>query len=542
MSFGKLKSDAGVHPAVPTLYERFATGHIPRREFLRTLSLLGMTGAALGAGIINPRSGAWAQEQAKQGGALRFAIPVQKIADPSTDGSGEAGYLFRNNLELLTWVDQENIVRPYLAESWKPSEDLKTWEFKLRSGVKWSNGDDLTTKDVAYTINRWLRPVSKSPNKTAFAAITDIDVRGPLDFVIHLNRPVLPIAEMLASFKAVILHHRFDEEGADWSRKPVGTGPYDLIQLDVGEQAVFRRRQSYWGKMPYLEEIRFIDLGEDSAAQIAALAAGQVDMLQSVNVSDLEVIQRLPGVVLQSVHSAQTTSLRMQVDQKPFDDLRVRRAISLAANNQQMLDLAYRGKGTVAENHHVAPSHPDYFKLPALKRDVEQAKHLIREAGHADGLKVEMTVGNTHGRWEQDACQILQQNCAEVGIQIALKVLPASEYWPVWNKVPFGATFWDHRPLGVMLLDSAFRTNAVWNETHYSNPVFERALDQAMTIVDPVKRSAAMEAVEQILQDDAVTVQPFWVEKFTAHADNVQGYKLHPSNLADLTTIWMASA
>ncbi len=83
---------------------------------------------------------------------------------------------------------------------------------------------------------------------------------------------------------------------------------------------------------------------------------------------------------------------------------------------------------------------PDYFGLPPLKRDVAAAKALLAEAGYANGLDIEITLGNTQGRWEQDTAQVLQQNLAEAGIRLKLNVLPASQYWPVWNKVPFGLT------------------------------------------------------------------------------------------------------
>jgi len=119
-------------------------------------------------------------------------------------------------------------------------------------------------------------------------------------------------------------------------------------------------------------------------------------------------------------------------------------------------------------------------------------------------------------------------------------VLPPAQYWPIWDKVPFGVTFWAHRPLGVMTLDLAYRSGAVWNETHFSNKDFDAALDKAMGIVDPKERSKAMEPVEKILQDSAVMVQPFFVNKVTAVSNKVHGFKMHPAEYYNFFNVWMS--
>ena len=127
--------------------------------------------------IVRP---ALAQEP-KTGGILRMAMKTQEITDPANYNWIEASNITRNVIEYLTEVDAENVVHPYLAESWTPSDDLKVWSFKLRQGVKWSNGDDFTTDDVEANFKRWLRPESKSVNRTQFAGTTFEKV-GPHEF------------------------------------------------------------------------------------------------------------------------------------------------------------------------------------------------------------------------------------------------------------------------------------------------------------------------------------------------------------------------
>jgi peptide/nickel transport system substrate-binding protein len=538
----RLRTNSGrkLHPAVPELANQFLRGEIARRDFLRTAAWLGVSAASATAftGAIAPAP-ALAQETPKRGGSIRYAGAVMEMNDPATVTWTAASNVFRNSIEYLTLVDEDNISHPYLAASWDPSEDLKTWRFKLQPNVKWSNGDDFTTEDVAFTIRRWIAPTSKSSNKSAFSSVKEVEVNSPSDFTLHLDRATLAIPEMLYAYTCPILHRKFDDQGGVWSKNPIGTGPYTMTEFAVGQKATFRRRDGYWGTPPLLDELRFIDLGTEISAAIAALAADQVDVIPAINTTDIDLVKRLPNATLLNVHAAQTICIRMQCNQKPFDDIRVRKAMVLAADSARILELGYRGLGLVAENHHVAPMQPEYFKLPPLKRDVAQAKALLADAGFKDGLDTTLTLGNTQGRWEQDSAQVLQQNVAEAGIRIKLNVLPASEFWPIWDKVPFGLTFWVHRPLAVMTLDLAYRSGGAWNESRFSNADFDAALNKASGIVDPKQRSVAMESVERILQDNAVMVQPFWSDRFGAASNKVRGFRLHPSTYNNLFKTWL---
>jgi peptide/nickel transport system substrate-binding protein len=394
--------------------------------------------------------------------------------------------------------------------------------------------------DVAFNFRRWLDPKSQSINRTSFSAIQDFERLDDYAFALHLNRPVCSLPEQLYAFTCPILHRRFEQEGGDWPKNPVGTGPFTLTEFEVGRSAKFKRRPGYWGAPPKVEEIDYIDLGPDVATHVAALAAGQVDILYRVTISELDLVKRLPHARLLKNQAAQTVVMRMQGDQKPYDDIRVRKAVVAAADNAEMLKFAYRGYGVLGQNIHVAPFQPDYGPLPRQIRDVAKAKRLLVEAGHPDGIDLTLTLGNTQGRWEQDTAQILQQNCAEAGIRIKLNVIPPAEYWSVWDKTAFGLTYWSHRPLGVMLYDIAYRSGSVWNESKFADPAFDQALDAAMGVLDPTARSVQMRKAEQILRDQAVIVQPFWAEKFTAVSDKVIGHRAHPSDFFRMDRVGLA--
>lgn len=539
-----LKTNSGnaLHSEVPRICQQFVHGEIDRRSFLRTLSWLGVSMASAGAFVGSQSGSAFAEEVATpvDGGELRFGMAIQEITDPMLTSWTEASNLFRNCLEYLTYVDAENVTHPYLAKSWTPSEDLKVWDFELDENAKWSNGDAFTSADMVFNIERWIAPDSKSSNKTAFSMVEKIEATGDHSVRLTLSRGLVSLPEQLYAYNCPMVHRDFVTQGADWPSNPIGTGPYKMTTYEVGRQAVFEKRPDYWGTPAHLDKIHYIDVGTDVTTQIAALASKQIDIIFRASITDTELLNSLPNIRVLKSEPAHTLVIRMQVDVAPFDDIRVRKAVQLAADNAQMLAVAYRGEGVVGDNYHVSPKHPDHFPLPPMVRDVEKAKALLAEAGYPDGLDIELTLGNTQGRWEQDTAQILQQNLAEAGIRLKLNVLPSAQYWAVWNKVPFGLTYWAHRPLGVMTLVLAYRTGGAWNESNFASPEFDAALDKALAIVDPKERSLAMEEVQQILRDAAVMVQPYWPKEFAACSDRVHNYEFHPSHFFRMDRVWVS--
>lgn len=561
----KSKSGAN-HPYIPELKEQLRRGEVDRREFLRTITLLGVSAGAayalageiLGQGVTAP-----ARAQGKPGGTFKFAMKVQEMTDPATFDWTEKSNVARHVVEYLTITGPDNVTRPYLAESWQASEDLKTWEIKLRKGVKWNNGDEFNADDVVYNFTRWLDPKTGSSNVGLFAAMVDSTDTGTKDAKgkpvikktmtkgavekvdshtvrLHLNSPVLSIPENLYNYPTAIVHRKFGEMGANLSKNPIGTGPYELVTFAVGSQAVLKKRKDpYWGGEVFLDEIHYIDLGEDASAQIAALASGQVDGLYEVDVSQLDVYDNLPGVKVYEAATAQTAIGRMKVTEKPFDDVRVRKAVQLCMNTPKILEIAYRGRGQAGEHHHVSPIHPEYFKLAPPKYDPQAAKKLLAEAGYKDGITLKIDFGQTSGSWELAAMQAFKEQCAPAGINLQLNPVPAATYWGIWTTTPFGMTAWTHRPLGVMVLNLAYRSGVPWNEASYANPAFDKALDEASAILDVNKRKVAMEKVEKILQDDAVMVQPIWRSVFSAANEKVKGYGTHPTLYHQWHKVWL---
>ena len=560
------------HALLPKLCDQLRDGSMNRREFIRCATLLGLA-AATAYAIAGVAAPAMAGDTlpfpapdpgAKRGGKLRIGEMVARMEDPATYNWNEMANQTRPILEYLTMVGPDNVVRPMLLESWTPSADLKTWTLHVRSGVMWHNGDELNAEHVAWNIRRWSDPGLGSSNLglSTFAALTEftgekdskgrpvrralkngVELLDSRTVRLNLAKPVLSVPEDCGEFCTLVAHPSFK---APLSRNPIGTGPYTLAELRVGDRCILKRVFKttdgrdfhYWGGEVFLDEIHFYHYEQEN--QTAALASGSVDAIYELPVEQIELAQSIPGARILSVETAQTLCCRMQVDVKPFDDIRVRRAVVKAADNAAIKRLVFGEHGTVAHNFHVAPVHPEYFPLPPVLRDVAGARQLLKQAGYERGIDLTIVVGNNDGPWQQAACEALRDQVKEAGINLAVNVVPATKFWEIWTKVPFGATSWAHRPLGTMALAQAYRTGASWNESHYSDTEFDKALSDAEASIDVQIRKAKMQKVEKILQDAAVVVQPMWRPVFILAAGRVHGYSAHPARQMQLTKVWMS--
>jgi peptide/nickel transport system substrate-binding protein len=550
-------------------------GRMDRREFVRIAALLGVAAPmAYKMAGIQPAFAAMGDlpfaaddPNAKKGGILKVAMQVQKMEDPATFDWTQMSNQTRQTLEYLTMTGPDNVTRPMLAEKWQASDDLKTWTFTLRQGVLWHNGDEFNADDVVYNFTRWLDPAVASSNAGLFAAmVEEVDtgkkddkgnavktkrmIEGAVEKIddhtvrIHLSQPVLSIPENLYNYPTAIVHRSFQPPFSD---NPIGTGPFTLAELSVGEKCILKRITktsdgkdlNYWGGDVYLDEIHYFDFSSEN--QLPAFASGDVDSIYEFGVEQLEFAKALDGDIV-ATPTAQTLVCRMNVTKEPFTDKRVRQAVVKSVDNAHIMSLIYPEGAALGENHHVAPLHPEYFKLPPMRRDIEAAKKLLADAGHGGGIELTINVGNTDGPWHQAVAEAMRDQMQDAGIKLNVNVMPQSKYWEVWTSAPFSATSWTHRPLGTMVLSLAYRAGVAWNETGYNNPEWEAALNEAEATLDPEARALKMEPVEKILQDDAIMVQALWRPVYFITSKKVHNMTGHSTTYHQFNKVWVDQA
>lgn len=548
------KRDEAIHPYIPELKEQLREGRLDRREFLRTATLLGLSaGAAYGfVGKVTGEAFAPAARAAlPKGGHLRIGMRVMEVKTPHNITWAEKSNLVRQVCEYLTRTGQDNITRPHLLESWEASDDLKTWTLHLRKGIKWHNGRPFTADDVLWNLLHVLDEKTGSSVLGLFKGMlleevdtgkTDDDgnpikttklwrddaVKKLDDHTVQINGKTsqLAVPENLFHYPLAILD---PEEDGEFTPDSNGTGPFKFTEYRIGEVARFKPNPDYWGEGPYVDELTFIDLGDDPSATIAALSSKQVDGAMTIGPNQIPALERVPHLKMYAAATAETGVVRGKTDQKPFNDARVRKAMRLAVDSPTVLQRTLRDLGLPAEHHHVCPVHPEYAELPTWRRDVEAAKALLAEAGYSDGLDLEVAVANDPA-WMPNAMQVMVEQWQDAGIRIKINVMPGAQFWDIWDKVPFGFTIWYHRPLGTMVLGLGYRSGVPWNESNYSNPEFDRLISKAEGILDVDERRKVMAELERIMQEDGPITQPFWRSIATFYDKKVKGFRMHPTN------------
>jgi peptide/nickel transport system substrate-binding protein len=548
-----MKKNKTTHPAIHELKEYLDKGKLSRREFLRYATLLGMSAAAAGQMI----GFTWPKKlfaaNIKRGGVLKVSQQIQKIDHPARYSWLMPSNSMRMVFEYMTLTDPDNITHPYLCESWSASDDLKTWTWNVRKGVKFNNGDPFTVDDCIFTINQWINKDVKSSLLGLVGSYlnpTGIEKVNAYQFKLHLKRPEIAVPEHFFQYTAQILNHRTFE--GDMKKAPHGTGPFILDTYKEGEICIVKSRQGYWQKgfddkpLPYIDEIRFIDMGGELAPQVAALKSGEIDLIDASDNPGPQImmaIKKDAHINILPVPTATTRVLRMRVDMKPWSDNHVRMALKLCQNREKILALAYQGEGLQGQDTHVYPKHPEYCKKPIPAYQPDKAKKLLAGAGYPNGLDVNIAVGS---EWTDIVryVEVLKQDAEPAGIRINIQTMPTSQYWEKWTEVDLGVTPWTHRPLGTMVPNLAYVADekgkpVPWNETRWVDKEFSELLDKASGTLDIEKRSKIFCKLEEIQMTRGSIGIAYWMNTWMCHNKRLKNVQAHPNLVFLFNEAWL---
>ncbi len=396
---------------------------------------------------------------------------------------------------------------PDLAVSWSANPTATEWTLKLRPGVSFHDGHPFTAADVVYTLNRAMDPKLDTPVRAAVKSIKTVEALDPLTIKLTLTDPFADLPLTLTDYRLVMIPEGSGETIATTGN---GTGPFRLEKFDAQGTSVLVANPGYFDGAPKVARVEVIGI-PDAQARFQALLGGQVDMLPGLSRQEIALISRSPKHQLQQIPTGNWRGIVFRADVKPFDDVRVRRALRMAVDRTAMRDLVVGADGgTTGCDTPVGPT--DQYRWDGqCKQDIAGAKALLAEAGFANGIDIEMQVATIEPIWPTIA-QVYQQQVAPAGIRVKINQVPNDGYWSnIWMKKDVTLTRWSDRPAD-SALSEIYTPASPWDESHFADPKFDAMLDTARRELDFDKRRALYQDAQKYLSDNASTLVTFHVK------------------------------
>lgn len=505
-------------------------------------------------------------------GAQTLTIGVRggpESLDPHFSALGTHAEVAKHVFDTLVWADEKLHIAPGLATSWTPVDD-DTWEFKLREGVKFHDGSDFTAEDVKFSIAR--PPIVTGPTTTAIYVrrVKEVEIVDPHTILIHTDGPApsLPydfVRLFIVSAKAAADYSTPETapEGFNSGKAAIGTGPFKYVSWEPKGDVVLDRFDDYWGGPSAWEKVIRKEMPND-ASRLAALKAGQVDLINDVSSADYRQLKTDPsvdtfigdGIYIMNLLLDQRPDVMPGVRAKdgsalpanPLTDIRVRKALDMAIDRDTMVEIVLEGLGKPA-NQGMPPEFFGYSnKIPTPEYDPAGAKALLAEAGFPDGF--EMDLYCTSDRLPGDAaiCQGLGQMLSVIGMKVNVNATSRTVFFPAQSRGEYSVSMNGWGTLtgeasytlgGQMHTPDKAKGLGGFNRISYSNPKLDKLIETGAVELDEAKRRAILEEAMELATEDRVLIpivqlQSVWAAKagaldFTPRTDgDTLAYPIKP--------------
>ncbi len=538
------------------IIDEYRSGYIGRREFIRrgaavgmSLPLVGFLASACGSGDKNGGSGGTpaAQEDVKvtPGGTFRsgLQLPGSDLDPIKVNNQGALGTLGQSG-EFLIYSDRDLTPVPRLAESWKPNADGSQWTFKIRQGVKFQNGDPMTTEDIAATFNLHADPDNGSNALSAFTGVLSKGGAQATDdttVVFELEAPNgnFPFTTSSDNYNLIILPKGFDP--TTWSKTFMGTGPWKMEKYTPNVGVNYVKNPDYWDKtrqpLPDRNEIKYY---EQEDAAILGIQGDEVDLLAQFSAVNGKALLTDPNIQVIELRAAQHRQLHMRTDKEPFNDKRVRQAVALLINRDNIVQGLLEEKSDYGNDSPFAPVYKSTDKsVPQRKQDVEKAKALLAEAGKSD-LSVELRTWRVFEVPQYAA--LVQNDLKEAGINVKLNITDGASYYgdavygqSPWLDSTFGITEYGHRGAPNVYLGAPLKSDGTWNSAHFKNKEYDSLVAEYVAALDLQSQRGAAKKIQEMLLDEVPIIFSYFYFYLTATKPTVGGMAVSAMGQVDVS-------
>jgi peptide/nickel transport system substrate-binding protein len=520
------------------LIDEWNDGGITRRELLQRGSVLGMSVPFLALLVGAPVAAAAPRAPARRtAGTLRIGSgPIGSSLEPPLLQQLETLAVSHIPGEQLVFADKNSVLRPRLATSWRPLRGARSWEFKIRQGVKFHDGTPMTVDDVVATFGRLLTKDSQalSSYKGVLSRVRKVN-NTTVAFDLAAPNGFFPYLLGQMTYQAVILPKSYQlpsdlSKPGEWTAKMNGTGPFTLKQNRGAAGISFAANPNYWGGRPSLDAVELSFL--EDQPRVTALQSGQIDLAVQVSYQGAQQLEQANMNVI-PLRTATHRYLHMNVKKAPFNDVRLRQAIALALNRPQIV----RGLwGTFAEVGNDSPMWPGYAftdrTVPQRRQDLARARALLRAAGKTN---LNLTL-NCYRAFEMpDYAQRVAQALKQIGINCNVKVFTGAQYFDgvsfgatgklaPWLGVDFGIVDYGHRAVPLTYLIAALKSGGVWNAARYSSRTFDKLVADFVAAPSIALQKQRARRIQLHLLRETPVVYSYFYNFIAAASPKVKGY------------------